>query len=69
MAIKRPQGTATNIVKELTEGTISKSEKKRYVVNVYFDSADEDILKAKAKEKGLSVSSYIKSLVKEDINK
>lgn len=49
--------------------TTPENTKKRYVVNVYFDSNDEIILKRRAKEKGLSVSSYIKSLVKEDINK
>ncbi|MGN0993063.1 MAG: hypothetical protein ACI4PE_04005 [Bacilli bacterium] len=51
------------------ETKTSVNTKKRYVVNVYFDSNDETILKRRAKEKGLSVSSYIKSLVKEDINK
>lgn len=51
------------------ETKIAANTKKRYVVNVYFDSNDETILKRRAKEKGLSVSSYIKSLVKEDIKK
>ena len=46
-----------------------KEEKKsKYPVNVVFDGSMEDTIKARAKEYGMGVATYIKMLVNKDLN-
>lgn len=42
--------------------------KEKYPVNVVFDGADEERIRARAKELGLGVATYIKMLVNKDLN-
>lgn len=42
--------------------------KEKYPVNVVFDGADEVRIRARAKELGLGVATYIKMLVNKDLN-
>lgn len=56
-----------------TESTIlniagKKVAKEKYPVNVVFDGADEERIRARAKEMGLGVATYIKMLVNRDLN-
>ena len=46
----------------------TKSEpKKKYPVNVVFDGEMEDAIRERAKERGLGVATYIKTLVMQDL--
>lgn len=45
-----------------------KAAKEKYPVNVVFDGADEERIRARAKELGLGVATYIKMLVNKDLN-
>jgi len=56
-----------------TESTVlniagKKATKEKYPVNVVFDGADEERIRARAKELGLGVATYIKMLVNKDLN-
>ncbi len=42
--------------------------KEKYPVNVVFDGIDEERIRARAKELGLGVATYIKMLVTRDLN-
>lgn len=55
-----------SIVDELVHGAGTKN-KKKYIVNIMFDPEWETDIRKKAKEKGLTVSGYIKSLVSSDL--
>lgn len=60
------------INKEVVDSLINdvateKDNKKKYILNVKFDSEWEDIVKQQAKKNGLTVSGYIKMLVAKDI--
>lgn len=48
--------------------TGKKGNKDKYPVNVVFDGADEERIRARAKEMGLGVATYIKMLVSKDLN-
>ena len=48
--------------------TGNKASKEKYPVNVVFDGADEERIRARAKELGLGVATYIKMLVSKDLN-
>lgn len=68
----RPKGT--NLVQEIVEGQTTMDDflpksKKKYAVNVVFDSELEYQIKAAAKARGLGVATYIKLLVNEDLKK
>lgn len=69
----RPKGT--NLVQEIVEGQTTMNDflpnekKKKYAVNVVFDSELEYQIKAAAKARGLGVATYIKLLVNEDLKK
>lgn len=43
--------------------------KKKYPVNVVFDGELEEAIRQRAKERGLGVATYIKTLVVQDLNK
>ena len=45
-----------------------KAAKAKYPVNVIFDGDQEERIKARAKEYGLGVATYIKMLVNKDLN-
>jgi len=45
-----------------------KPVKEKYPVNVVFDGADEERIRAKAKKLGLGVATYIKMVVAKDLN-
>lgn len=66
----RPKGT--NLVQDIVRMSMDDIEpksKKKYAVNVVFDSEMEYQIKAAAKARGLGVATYIKFLVNEDLNK
>lgn len=48
--------------------TGKKATKDKYPVNVVFDGVDEERIRARAKELGLGVATYIKMLVSKDLN-
>lgn len=51
----------------INDAPTKKDNKKKYILNVKFDSEWEDIVKQQAKKNGLTVSGYIKMLVAKDI--
>lgn len=56
-----------------TESTVMNivgkaAAKPKYPVNVIFDGEMESVIKARAKELGLGVATYIKMLVSQDLN-
>lgn len=64
------------IKKEVTPTTAAvlniagKAEaKKKYPVNVVFDGEMEEAIRQRAKERGLGVATYIKTLVVQDLGK
>lgn len=68
-------GLKDRVKKEVspTEATVlglagKKPQKEKYPVNVVFDGADEERIRARAKEMGLGVATYIKMLVNKDLN-
>lgn len=54
--------------KTILDLTGKKPGKEKYPVNVVFDGADEARIRARAKELGLGVATYIKMLVNKDLN-
>ena len=58
-----------------TESTVlgiagkTKGSKDKYPVNVVFDAELEPLIRERAKEVGLGVATYIKMLVKQDLNR
>ena len=46
-----------------------KAAKEKYPVNIVFDGKDEERIRARAKELGLGVATYVKMLVSQDLNK
>ncbi len=65
--LKKSESMNKSVVNELVHGTTSKN-KNKYIVNIMFDPEWESSIRTKAKEKGLTVSGYIKSLVSSDLN-
>lgn len=45
-----------------------QQKKKKYIVNIMFDLDWENAIRSRAKEKGLTVAGYIKTLVSQDLN-
>lgn len=64
--LKKSEAMNKSVVDELVHGAGTKN-KKKYIVNIMFDSEWETDIRKKAKEKGLTVSGYIKSLVSSDL--
>lgn len=48
---------------------LHESKKSKYPVNVVFDGELEEAIRQRAKERGLGVATYIKTLVVQDLNK
>ena len=62
---------AGDVTAELINGTTKENAikaKSKYAVNLVFDGTYENEIRKRAKEKGLPVATYIKSLVISDIN-
>ncbi len=68
--LKKSEAVNKEVVNDLVHGSAleDKPKKKKYIVNIMFDPDWEQSIRARAKEKGLTVAGYIKSLVGEDIN-
>lgn len=64
--LKKSEAMNKSVVDELVHGAGTKN-KKKYIVNIMFDLEWETDIRKKAKEKGLTVSGYIKSLVSSDL--
>lgn len=64
--LKKSEAMNKSVVDELVHGAGTKN-KKKYIVNIMFDPEWERDIRKKAKEKGLTVSGYIKSLVSSDL--
>lgn len=64
--LKKSEAMNKSVVDELVHGAGTKN-KKKYIVNIMFDPEWEIDIRKKAKEKGLTVSGYIKSLVSSDL--
>lgn len=64
--LKKSEAMNKSVVDELVHGAGTKN-KKKYIVNIMFDPEWETDIRKKAKEKGLTVSGYIKSLVSSDL--
>ena len=47
---------------------VGKEKKEKYAVNVLFDGEIEDAIRARAKEKGVGVATYLKLLVAQDLH-
>lgn len=65
--VKKEVG-ATPTEKAVLGITGKAPKKEKYPVNVVFDGDMEPAIKARAKEMGMGVATYIKMLVNKDIN-
>lgn len=66
--VKKEVG-ATPTEKAVLSITGKAAKKDKYPVNVVFDGEEEAAIRARAKEEGVGVATYIKSLVRKDINR
>lgn len=69
--LKKSEAVNKEVVNDLVHGSApvaDKPKKKKYIVNIMFDPDWEQSIRARAKEKGLTVAGYIKTLVGQDIN-
>lgn len=60
---------ATPTEKTVLNITGKASKKDKYIINVVYDGDMESTIKARAEELGLGVATYVKFLIKQDLNK
>ena len=63
--VKKEKNPTEQVVLNITGKDAKKS---KYPVNVVFDGDMEESIKARAKEYGMGVATYIKMLVSKDLN-